>query len=535
MSETVGSPLLASDPGSVGPWVLDSRLGAGGMGVVYHAHAGPREAAVKVIRPGLLDSAASRDRFRREVEILRAVRDVHISAFLDADLESEPAWLAVEYVSGPVLSAAVGRDGALPEDQWWELARGLSQALAVLEVHRVTHRDIKPSNVILNARGPVLIDFGIAHPEDAASLTATGLVTGSPAWLSPEQANLQPPGPASDVFTLGSLLAYAATGRPPFGEGVSIAILMSIATREPDLDGIDPERTALLHRMLAKEPADRPTAREVLDIARTRVSGGPDVTAPMQAVGADAATDEPVRLDATAVDAHLAEPTAPDLDLGPGWPAAGGAAAMTPPLAPAASAPAAPVSAPPVQAPPMSPPPVSAPSVPTPPVPVAATPAPAPRGAAPARPAPPSRGPRWGPVLLGLLAVALLAGVAWLLLGGDPQDGATPNPGDSPSATDPGQAPPAPASDQLRDGDWLLESYRIGNQGGKLTVSGTVRNRGTDTASSPLTTWVYVDGQSLGSVSTTVTDVPAGGAVPVVMTGDATWAQGAKVLLLQAG
>ncbi len=294
MSEpTVGSPLSMHDPRQVGPWTIHSRLGAGGMGVVFYASSPTYQGvALKVIRPGLLDAPATRDRFRREVAILRSVRDAHISEFLAADLESEPAWLAIEYVSGPTLRDEISDNGPLSEDEWWKLARGMAQALAVLDKHRITHRDLKPGNVILGEHGPELIDFGIAHPEDATSLTATGLVTGSPAWLSPEQATLEPTGPPSDIFALGSLLAYAATGRPPFGEGASVAVLMSIATREPDLVGIDPNRAALLQRMLAKDPARRPTARQVLDRLRGNTTGGTtlsDTAEPTIALGSAAA------------------------------------------------------------------------------------------------------------------------------------------------------------------------------------------------------------------------------------------------------
>ena len=270
---SVGSPLSMHDPRSVGPWTIHSRLGAGGMGVVFFATHGGAEAALKVIRPGLLDAPATRDRFRREVGILRSVRDLHICQFLDADIQNEPAWLALEYLSGPTLRDEVTANGPLSESDWWSLARGLAQALSVLEIHRITHRDLKPGNVILNERGPVLIDFGIAHPEDATQLTATGLVTGSPAWLSPEQANLDPTGPATDIFTLGSLLAFAGTGHPPFGEGASVAVLMAIIKRDPDLEGLDPVRASLVRRLLAKDPAQRPTAREVLDLARLAQAG----------------------------------------------------------------------------------------------------------------------------------------------------------------------------------------------------------------------------------------------------------------------
>lgn len=266
-----GSPamqLTDVDPRQLGKWQVQSRIGSGGMGVVYRAVWGDQVAAVKVVRPGLLDDPQVAARFAREAQVLRSVQDAHISGFLDEDIAGFPAWLATEYIPGPNLRDAVNLSGPLNLAQWWELARGLAQALAVLEIHGIAHRDIKPANVIISDRGPVLIDFGIAHPEDATSLTATGIVTGSPAWLSPEQVNLEELTAASDVFSLGSLLAYAATGKPPFGQGTTVAVLMSIQRNEPNLEGIDPVRAALLRRMLDKDPAKRPTAREVLQMAR---------------------------------------------------------------------------------------------------------------------------------------------------------------------------------------------------------------------------------------------------------------------------
>ncbi|HPE13014.1 MAG: protein kinase [Candidatus Nanopelagicales bacterium] len=266
-----GSPaaqLTAVDPRKLGKWDVEARIGSGGMGVVYRAVCGDEIAAVKVVRPGLLDDPQVAARFEREAQVLRSVHDTHISRFLDEDIAGTPAWLATEYIPGPNLRDAVAIWGPLSPQRWWELARGLAQALAVLEIHGIAHRDIKPANVIMSERGPVLIDFGIAHPEDAASLTATGIVTGSPAWLSPEQANLDSLTAASDVFSLGSLLAFAATGRPPFGQGATVAVLVNIQRNDPDLAGIDPTRAALLQRLLAKDPRQRPTARETLDIAR---------------------------------------------------------------------------------------------------------------------------------------------------------------------------------------------------------------------------------------------------------------------------
>ena len=508
----VGSPLSMHDPPTVGPFSLTSRLGAGGMGVVYYGHSPDTGyAAVKVIRPGLLDAPATRDRFRREVAILRSVRDRHICQFLAADLESEPAWLAIEYISGPILRDQILEHGPLPEDEWWDLAQGLAQALAVLEVHRITHRDLKPGNVILNERGPVVIDFGIAHPEDATALTATGLVTGSPAWLSPEQANLEPTGPESDIFTLGSLLAFAATGRPPFGEGVSVAVLVAIANKEPDLAGIDPNRMALLRRMLSKDPRQRPKARQVLD--RTRMIRAGRAVSPAKA--AEASASDGMAPAAAAIDrpdSTLPDGITPPAELQ-------SPTAVPEPAEPTPAAPAVPtgiVSGLPPEEPLSGPAPVPAP------VPAASPPAPSGGG---------SKAP-W--ILLALLVAALVAGGWWLLSDRTVDRG----PGTSTSSSAPPSAPDAPAApsgDQLRSGDWLLESYRLVNAGSDLSVTGTVRNNGTAAGSADLTVWVYLaDGTSLGSVQTTVQDVPAGGTVQVTMTGDAVWKAGPKVVLLQA-
>jgi serine/threonine protein kinase len=504
----VGSPLSMHDPRQVGPWTIHSRLGAGGMGVVFYASSpGFQGAALKVIRPGLLDAPATRDRFRREVAILRSVHDAHISEFLAADLESEPAWLAIEYVAGPTLRDEIADNGPLAEDEWWKLARGMAQALAVLDKHRITHRDLKPGNVILGENGPELIDFGIAHPEDATSLTATGLVTGSPSWLSPEQATLEPTGPSSDIFALGSLLAYAATGRPPFGEGASVAVLMSIATREPDLVGIDPNRSALLQRMLAKDPARRPTARQVLDRVRGSTTG--DTTL----------TDTPE----STIALRGASAAAPVATLQPGPtapPVRESSARPTPP--PPAGTPPAPVL-----------PPSSAPAPP----PVRPRTAGNPRTVGPRTAAAQQRRATRRRVLVVVLVGLVLLVGGWFAvqaLGGDSGDAGTGSGISTDAPASASDAPPAPSKDQLKDGNWLLATYRLDNTDDGLVVSGTVTNTGDATASADLTTWVYLGEESLGSVATTVADVPAGASVPVTMTGDAVWKKGQKVVLLQA-
>ncbi len=493
---TVGTPLSMHDPRVLGPWSLRSRLGAGGMGVVFYATGPQGEAALKMIRPGLLDAPATRDRFRREVAILRAVHDEHICRFLDADLTSEPAWLAMEYLAGDSLRDHVTARGPLAGRAWWSLAAGLAQALDVLASRRITHRDLKPGNVILTDRGPVLIDFGIARPEDATQLTGTGLVTGSPAWLSPEQANLDPTGPPTDVFSFGSLLAYAATGRSPFGEGASVAVLMSILKRPPDLAGVDPERVALLQWMLDKEPTRRPTARQVRDLARAAVAGE-DMTMLL------------------GVDPHATVGTAPPPAPPPRpLPAVRTGTATSEDLRPTPSPWAQSVEAQTVSG---------------------AAPAPsAPAPAAPAGSRP--RVTRRGRLVTALLALAAVLVVGWLLFGRGEGDGILDGGGIGDGIGDgiTTSAPPAPASDQLVSGVWLLESYRLNNVGGALEVAATIRNRGDVTASADLRVWIYAGEESLGSVEAKVTDVAAKSTVSVTMTGDATWASGHKTVLLEA-
>ncbi|MEU3214920.1 bifunctional serine/threonine-protein kinase/ABC transporter substrate-binding protein [Streptomyces sp. NPDC006971] len=256
--------LRASDPSRIGGHRLLGRLGAGGMGVVYLGRADSGAlAAIKVILSEYAEDGDFRARFRREVEAARRVDSPWAVAVTDADTGGERPWLATEFVAGPALSEAVARCGPLPARSVRVLGRLLSRALASVHAAGLVHRDVKPGNVLLTTDGPRLIDFGIARAVDATALTATDLVVGTPGFLSPEQATGggTAAGPASDVFSLGCLLAYAATGRPPFGSGVAEALLYRTVHDEPDLDGIDdPVLRSLLGELLAKEPAARPDA-----------------------------------------------------------------------------------------------------------------------------------------------------------------------------------------------------------------------------------------------------------------------------------
>ncbi|MFI7235841.1 bifunctional serine/threonine-protein kinase/ABC transporter substrate-binding protein [Streptomyces cyaneofuscatus] len=256
--------LRPNDPARIGGHRLLGRLGAGGMGVVYlgRTDAGAL-AALKVILPEYAGEEDFRTRFRREAEAARRVDSPWAVPVTGADTESESPWLATEFVPGPTLSEVVARCGPLPARSVHVLGRLLSRALTAVHGAGLVHRDVKPGNVLLAADGPRLIDFGIARSADATALTATGLVVGTPGFLPPEQVtgDAAGAGPAGDVFSLGCLLAYAATGRPPFGSGAVDALLYRTVHDAPDLGGVDdPELRALLADCLAKDPAARPAA-----------------------------------------------------------------------------------------------------------------------------------------------------------------------------------------------------------------------------------------------------------------------------------
>ncbi|GGZ35609.1 hypothetical protein GCM10010387_32110 [Streptomyces inusitatus] len=258
--------LRPGDPARIGGHRLLGRLGAGGMGVVYlgRTDAGAL-AAIKVILPEHAGDEDFRARFRREAEAARRVDSPWAVPVTGADTEAERPWLATEFVPGPALSDVVTRRGPLPVRSVMALGRLLSRALAAVHAAGLVHRDVKPGNVLLTADGPRLIDFGIARAADATALTATGLLVGTPGFLAPEQVSGGTAGPEGDVFSLGCLLAYAATGRAPFGGGAVDAVLYRTVRDAPDLDGIDDASLrSLLERCLAKKPGGRPSAA-VLD------------------------------------------------------------------------------------------------------------------------------------------------------------------------------------------------------------------------------------------------------------------------------
>lgn len=265
-------PLNAEDPERIGPFRLIGRLGVGGMGRVFLARsAGGRTVAVKVVHAELASQDEFRRRFAREVAALERVGGTGTAPVLGSDTGAEAPWVAVGYVPGPSLRAVVGdAHGPLPTETVRTLAAGLARALGHIHAAGLVHRDLKPSNVLLTVDEPQLIDFGIARALDTVAeggnLTTTGAVVGSPGFMSPEQVRGERLTPASDVFCLGSVLVYAATGRAPFGTADSgvHATMFRIAHDEPDLTGLPPELTGLIRACLAKDPAARPATDELV-------------------------------------------------------------------------------------------------------------------------------------------------------------------------------------------------------------------------------------------------------------------------------
>ncbi|QFR02007.1 ABC transporter substrate-binding protein [Streptomyces phaeolivaceus] len=265
-------PLRTADPSRLGDYRLLRRLGAGGMGVVFLARApGGAYAAVKVVRASYADDVGFRARFRREIEVARRVDSPWVVPLLGADADAEDPWLATAFVPGPSLAEVLdGPEGPEGRGPWPAasvsvLGQLLAEALDAVHRAGLVHRDVKPGNVLLAPDGPRLIDFGIARTPDGTPLTSTGVVVGSPGFLSPEQARARGAdiGPPSDVFSLGCVLARTATGVRPFGAGAAAAMLLRTVYDEPELPGIPAALEPVVRACLDKDPARRPTAVEV--------------------------------------------------------------------------------------------------------------------------------------------------------------------------------------------------------------------------------------------------------------------------------
>ncbi|WAL70229.1 protein kinase [Kitasatospora sp. YST-16] len=276
--------LEGEDPREIGGIPLLGRLGAGGMGRVYLGVVGGRYAAVKQVLPQFIEDQDFRRHFGHELDNLARLPAEATAPLLAADREGRPPWLATAYVPGLTLERVLAVNGGpLDVARLWLLLRETATALRAVHALGMIHRDLKPTNLMLTARGATLIDFGIARAADQSRLTRTGMVLGTPAYMSPEQAgNTGPFTPAVDVFALGALIAYAATGRPPFGEGSGVDMLYRIVHTEPDLSALralSPNLAETVAACLDKDPAARPTADR---LARLAAQQGPS---PAEAIG----------------------------------------------------------------------------------------------------------------------------------------------------------------------------------------------------------------------------------------------------------
>lgn len=258
-------PLRDSDPREVGGYALESRLGAGGMGTVYFARSvdGSR-LAIKVLRPELADVPEIRRRLAREAEALKRLAGEYTARVFDVNAEADCPYFVMEYVPGLTLDKHVTQFGPVSGGLAWAVVDALVAATAQFHSEGVTHRDLKPSNVIVGPDGVKVIDFGVSRLAELASTTEAGAVTGTLTWSSPEQALGDATGAPSDVFNLGMIVAFAYSGRHPFGEGTPAALMYRIVHEEPDLAGLPIRLGDIVEDCLAKKAADRPTASEVL-------------------------------------------------------------------------------------------------------------------------------------------------------------------------------------------------------------------------------------------------------------------------------
>ncbi len=256
--------LRAEDPREVAGFEVVGRLGTGGMGVVYLAtHPGHGTVALKFLRDAAAD-ASLRDRFRREVEAARRVSSPRVAPVVAADPDAGTPWLATAFVDGPTLQEAVAEGGPMAGDRLVALAVALADALAAIHRAKVVHRDLKPANILLTAETPVVIDFGIASMREAPALTRTGMAIGTPGWMAPEQVRGRRCGPRADVFTWALVVAYAASGTPPFGRGSADAVFYRIVHEAPTLPALPPPLDSLVREALTKDPRRRPGVAHLL-------------------------------------------------------------------------------------------------------------------------------------------------------------------------------------------------------------------------------------------------------------------------------
>ena len=270
---TTIAPPLPGDPDRIASYRIIGRLGTGGMGTVYAALDGQgKRVAIKAVHAAQATDPQFRMRFQREVQVLRRVTGPCLLPLLDSDPTAPIPWLATDYVPGPTLQQHLVTHGPLTGIQLHLFAAGTAGAVMAVHAAGVVHRDLKPANVILSPQGPKVLDFGIAQVADGTALTATGVVAGTPGWISPEYYQQGVSGPAGDVFAWGAMIAYASTGRLPFGSGQEAAVAYRVITEEADLHGVPPELAGIVASCLAKDPARRPPAAAVAQVTAELLS-----------------------------------------------------------------------------------------------------------------------------------------------------------------------------------------------------------------------------------------------------------------------
>lgn len=277
--------LRREDPRVVGSFRLHRRLGAGGMGVVYlGSDRRGQRVALKVIRPDLAEDQEFRSRFAREVSAAKRIRGGCTARLVAADLEADRPWFATQYVPGPSLHDKVAEEGPLTAAEVASVGAALSEGLVAVHEAGVVHRDLKPSNILLSPKGPRIIDFGIAWATGASTLTHVGTAVGSPGFLAPEQVRGAAVTPATDVFSLGATLAYAAMADSPFGHGSSEVMLYRVVHEEAQLQGVPDALAPLVRACLAKAPEERPSTLQLSlrlkEIAAREAQGPTDVRPP---------------------------------------------------------------------------------------------------------------------------------------------------------------------------------------------------------------------------------------------------------------
>jgi hypothetical protein len=306
-------PALESLPGKIGPYRILEKIGEGGMGVVYLARdAERRQVALKVLGPAVVGDPNARKRLAREVETMRRVRSPYVAEILDADVTGASPYVVTRYVDGLTLDNAVKRAGPLRATALQRFAHGLAAALAATHAAGVVHRDLKPGNVMLTGAGePVVIDFGIANMTDGTRVTQTGIVMGTPGYLAPEVIEGESSSPASDVHSWGATVAFAATGRQPFGTGTFQTIFFRVLNGQAELGGVPETMLPLLAAALTRNPRNRPSAEWLATQCAALAHLGSAPTIGSRTV-ADRTMADQTMADRTAVDRTTLDRTAID-------------------------------------------------------------------------------------------------------------------------------------------------------------------------------------------------------------------------------